>query len=111
VHSIENARYLAAQKLRSLPAGQAFASFVDATGLHTTQVNVPLVQAVPVNEATFRRLRALVFARSPSAIATPQAIQRLEGHDAILLEQAQRLPEGDAEPSSFRVPAPRRAKS
>ena len=104
VHSYQNALYFAAQRLRSLAAGEAFASFVDSAGLHAAQVQVPYVKPVPVSDGTFISIRTLIFSRSPSAIETPSAISRLEQHEAQLLIEARRVPTLDLEPETFRVP-------
>jgi hypothetical protein len=110
VHSYQNALYFAAQRLRSLAAGEAFASFVDGAGLHTAHVRVPFVKPVSVSDDTFTSIRSLIFAKSPSAIETPNAISRLEQHEAQLLIEAKQVPELELEPTSFRVPATEKAK-
>jgi hypothetical protein len=108
VHSYQNALYFAAQRLRSLPAGEAFASFVDSAGLHAAYVRVPHVRAVPAADSTFVAIRALLFSRSPSAIETPSAVAQLEQFEAQLFVDAKQLPEANPEPTDFRVPAKRR---
>ena len=108
VHSYQNALYFAAQRLRSLAAGEAFASFVDSAGMHTAHVHVPYVKAVSVSDSTFISIRTLIFSRSPSALETPNAISRLEQHEAQLLIEARQVPELELEPISFRVPAKRK---
>jgi len=105
VHSYQNALYFAAQRLRCLAAGEAFASFVDSAGMHTAHVHVPHVKPVSVSDSTFISIRTLIFSRSPSAIETPNAISRLEQHEAQLLIEARQVPPLDLEPSSFRVSA------
>jgi hypothetical protein len=84
VHSYQNALYFAVQKLRSLAAGEAFASFVDSAGMHTAHVQVPYVKPVSVSDNTFISIRTLILSRSPSAIETPNAISRL----GVALRQA-----------------------
>jgi hypothetical protein len=109
VHSYQNALYFAAQRLRSLAAGEAFASFVDSAGMHTAHVHVPHVKPVSVSEATFIAIRKLIFSRSPSAIETPNAITQLEHHEAQLLIEAKQVPQLEPEPNNFRVPSKKRA--
>ena len=108
VHSYQNALYFAAQRLRSLAAGEAFASFVDGVGLHAAHVQVPYVKPVSVSDSTFMSIRTLIFSRSPSAIETPSAISRLEQHEAQLLIEARQVPTLELEPSNFRVSVARR---
>ena len=108
VHSYQNALYFAAQRLRSLAAGEAFASFVDSAGLHAAHVQVPYVKPVPVSDGTFVSIRTLIFSRSPSAIETPSAVAQLEQFEAQLFVDAKQLPEVHPEPTDFRVPAKRR---
>jgi hypothetical protein len=103
VHNYQNALYFATQRLRSLAAGEAFASFVDSAGMHTAHVHVPYVKPVPVSDGTFISIRTLIFSRSPSAIETPSAISQLEQHEAQLRIEAQQVPQLELEPSSFRV--------
>ncbi len=105
VHSYQNALYFAAQRLRSLAAGEAFASFVDSAGLHAAHVLVPHVKPVPVSDSTFVAIRALIFSRSPSAIETPNAVAQLEQYEAQLFIDAKQVPELHLEPENFRVPA------
>ena len=107
VHNYQNALYFAAQRLRSLAAGEAFASFVDGAGMHTAHVHVPHAKPVSVSDSTFISIRTLIFSRSPSAIETPNAISQLEQHEAQLLVEARQVPELELEPISFRVPAKR----
>lgn len=108
VHSLQNALYFAAQKLRSLAAGEAFASYVDAAGLHAARITVPRVKQIAVSTATFAAVRSLILSKSPSALETPQATAHLQQHETQLLSDAQQVPELDAEPASFRVPAERK---
>ena len=111
MHSYQNALYFAAQRLRCLAAGEAFASFVDSAGMHTAHVHVPYVKPVSVSDSTFISIRTLIFSRSPSAIETPNAISQLEQHEAQLLIEAQRVPQLQPEPISFRVPATRKKEA
>jgi len=104
VHSYQNALYMAAQRLRSLSAGEAFASFVDSTGLHAAHVHVPHVRPVPVSDSTFVAIRTLIFSRSPSAIETPRAVAQLEQFEAQMFVDAKQPTEPDPEPQTFRVP-------
>ena len=108
MHSYQNALYFAAQRLRSLAAGEAFASFVDSAGLHAAHVHVPYVKPVPVSDGTFISIRTLIFSRSPSAIETPSAVAQLEQFEAQLFVDAKQVPQLQPEPNSFRVPAPSR---
>jgi hypothetical protein len=121
VHSYQNSLYMAAQRLRSLAAGEAFASFVDSTGLHAAHVHVPYVKPVSVSDSTFISIRTLIFSRSPSAIETPNAVAQLEQYEAQLFIDAKQVPQlkgeptaGTAkaaapeEPESWRVAAPKR---
>jgi hypothetical protein len=113
VHGYQNALYFAAQALRSLAAGDAYASFVDDTGMHTGRVHVPLVKQISVANDTFARIRTLIFSKSPSATETPEATQRLERREQALLTQAARVIEAPKEPEmpkDFRVPAPKRSE-
>jgi hypothetical protein len=108
VHSYQNSLHFAAQRLRCLAAGEAFASFVDSAGLHAAHVRVPLVRPVPVSDSTFVAIRSLILSRSPSAIQTASAVAQLEQIEAQLFVDAKQLPEPYPEPTDFRVPAKRR---
>ena len=105
VHSYQNALYFAAQMLRSLTAGEAFASFVDDAGMHHARLRVPLVRAVPISDKTLNAIRMLLFSRSPSALETAAAIAVLEEREQKLFSDAERLqmPEQELEPRAFRV--------
>jgi hypothetical protein len=112
VHGYQNALYFAAQALRSLAAGDAYASFVDDTGMHTGRVHVPRVKQISVADDTFTRIRTLLFAKSPSATETPEATLRLERREQTLLTQAAQVIEAPKEPDTpkdFRAPAPKRS--
>ncbi len=112
VHGYQNALYFAAQALRSLAAGEAYASFVDDTGMHTGRVHVPRVKQISVANDTFARIRTLLFAKSPSATETPEATLRLERREQALLTQAAQAIDAPKEPDmpkDFRVPAPKRS--
>jgi hypothetical protein len=106
VHSKDNALYFAAQMLRSLTAGEAYASFVDQAGMHSARIQVPLVRALPVSEATFVAIRTLILSKSASATETAHAIAALEDREQKLIAEARRQPELSTEPQ-FRVPAPK----
>ena len=60
VHGYQNMLYFAAQALRSLAAGEAYASFVDDTGMHTGRVLVPRVKQISVSNDTFAKIRSRV---------------------------------------------------
>ena len=110
VHGYQNALYFAAQALRSLAAGEAYASFVDDAGMHTGRVHVPLVRQISVASDTFARIRTLIFSRSPSAIATAAANAHLQQREEQLLTQAAQASEAPLEaetPKDFRVRAPK----
>ncbi len=106
VHSYQNALYFASQSLRSLKAGEAFASFVDDDGTHSTRVLVPRVKALPVRDDTLVAIRSLIFGRSPSALITEAAVAQLQQEERQLLLEAKILPPPEPEPSEprdFRV--------
>jgi len=110
VHSFENVLYFAAQALRSLPAGQAFMHFVDAEGMKSARVQVPLVQQIVASAEEFARLRERILEGSAFATRTADAERALGEREEALLREAQRLKDNVqelAEPSSFRVRAPR----
>ncbi len=113
VHSYQNALYFAAQKLRSLTAGEAFVSFVDETGLQSARIQVPLIRPVPISDRTFSAIRNLIFSRSPSAIETAAATAVLEEREQKLFADAQMLlqPRKEPEPREFRVSGERWAKN
>ena len=102
VHSYENAAYLAAQRLRSLAAGEAYVSFVDQRGLHSARVLVPLVQQIAVSDRAFSGLRTLILKRSPSALETAAAAEELEQREQKLIAEAKKVGEV-IEPKTFRV--------
>jgi len=111
VHSFENALYFAAQALRSLPAGQAFMHFVDAEGMKSARVQVPLVQQVTVSAERFTELRKRILERSAFATRTAEAERALGEREEALLREAQRLKDKVqelAEPTNFRVLAPQK---
>ncbi len=108
VHSYPNALYFAAQMLRSLTAGEAFVSFVDDAGMHSARIRVPLVRPLPISDATFAAIRALIFSKSPSAIETATATACLQQRETLLLQEAAHMaaemtPE-PSKPKDFRVP-------
>jgi len=110
VHGYQNMLYFAAQALRSLAAGEAYASFVDETGMHSGRVRVPRVKQISVANETFIRIRSLIFSESPSAIKTEEATALLQQQEERLLMQgslAIQLPAEPANPKDFRVPAPK----
>ena len=112
VHSFENTLYFAAQALRSLPAGQAFMHFVDAEGMKSARVQVPLVNQVIATNERFAQLRAHILERSAFAKPTETAIRAISEREEALLREAQRLKDRVhelVEPSNFRVPAPRQS--
>ena len=113
VHSYQNALYFAAQMLRTLSAGEAFASFVDRGGLHSVRLNVPRVKSLPVKPETFTRIRTLLFSRSPSAIEMESANAQLQERENELQIAAHKQPEPNldpTEPENFRVSAPSNRK-
>jgi hypothetical protein len=113
VHSYQNALYFAAQMLRTLSAGEAFASFVDRDGLHSVRMYVPRVKSLPVKLETFTQIRTLLFSRSPSAIETESANAQLQEREDQLRIAAHKEPELDldsTEPENFRIPAPSNRK-
>ena len=113
VHGYENVLYSAAQTLRSLAAGEAYASFVDNAGMHSARVLVPLVKSLPVADDTFAAIRTLMFDRSPSATDTENATARLRHYENQILIEAHNTPEAEPEPESprdFRVSAGKRGK-
>jgi hypothetical protein len=110
VHGYQNMLYFAAQALRSLAAGEAYASFVDDTGMHTGRVHVPRVKQISVANDTFARIRSLIFSKSPSAIKTEEANALLEQQEQRLLTQGALSIQPPAEPDTpkeFRVCAPK----
>jgi hypothetical protein len=112
VHSFENTLYFAAQALRSLPAGQAFMHFVDAEGMKSARVQVPLVQQIAVSAERFAQLRERILECSAFATRSAEAERTLREREEALLREAQRLKDRVhelAEPGSFRVPAPRQS--
>ena len=113
MHSYQNALYFAAQALRSLTAGEAFASFVDDAGMHHARIRVPLVRPVPISDKTLSAIRTLLFSRSPSALETAAAIAVLEEREQKLFSDAERLrqPQQEVEPRAFRVSGERWANN
>jgi hypothetical protein len=110
VHSFENTLYFAAQMLRSLPAGQAFMHFVDAEGMKSARVQVPLVSQVTLTNERFIQLRAGILERSVFAKGTENAVRAISEREWVLFKEAQHLKERAsevAEPRNFRVPAPK----
>ena len=113
VHNYQNALYFAAQMLRSLRAGEAFASFVDHRGMHNARLLVPRVRQIPVKENVFRDIRALLFKCSPSAVDTPAAVAQIKRDEEKLLLDAKPIAElvpEPTDPQDFRVPI-KRAKA
>jgi hypothetical protein len=99
--------------LRTLSAGEAFASFADRDGLHSVRVRVPRVKVLPVKPETFAAIRTLLFSRSPSAIETEAANAQLQERETQLRIEAHRGPQLDLEPTDpmdFRIPAPSNRK-
>lgn len=110
VHSFDNTLYFAAQMLRSLPAGQAFMHFVDAEGMKSARVQVPLVRQVTVTNERFAQLRADILERSGFAKRTEDATHAIGEREWVLFKEAQQLRDRasePAEPRNFRVPAPK----
>jgi hypothetical protein len=98
VHSLENIRYLAGHALRSLTAGRAAISFVDAGGLKTMTLSVARVESHALPEEAFAALRTRVFEASPSALAYDAALQNLTERERMVIERAKGL--ALAEPDS-----------
>jgi hypothetical protein len=113
VHNYQNALYFAAQKLRSLTAGEAYASFVDEAGMQSARIRVPFVRPVPISDRTFVAIRTLILSKSPSAIETAAAAEVLEVRERKLFADAQMLlqPRKEPEPQKFRVSGERWAKN
>lgn len=110
VHSFENTLYFAAQQLRSLPAGQAFMHFVDAEGMKSARVQVPLVRQITVATERFARLRAQILDHSAFARTTEAATRAISEREWMLFKEAQQMKDDAselAEPLNFRVPAPK----
>jgi hypothetical protein len=108
VHSFENTLYFAAQMLRSLPAGQAYMHFVDAEGMKSARVQVPLVRQIAVTNEQFARIRAHILNASAYTVRTEEAVRAISEREWALFKEAQQLKDNDrAEPGSFRIPAPR----
>jgi hypothetical protein len=108
VHSFENVLYIAAQTLRSLPAGHAFMHFVDAEGMKSARVQVPLVAQIAVSADRFARLRERIFEKSAFAVRTPEAVRVIAEREEVLFREAQHQRDQVhelTEPSSFRVAA------
>jgi hypothetical protein len=110
VHSFENTLYYAAQMLRSLPAGQAFMHFVDAEGMKSARVQVPLVRQITVTNERFAQLRAHILERSVFTLRTENATRAIGEREWVLFKEARLLKDKAselAEPQNFRVPAPK----
>jgi hypothetical protein len=98
--------------LRSLPAGQAFMHFVDAEGMKSARVQVPLVRQVTVTNERFAQLRADILEHSVFAKNTESATHAISEREWILFKDAQQLKDKASEPTeprNFRVPAPKPA--
>ena len=109
MHSYENALYLAAQKLRSLAAGQAYISYTDERGIQSARVTVPRVKQIAVSNATFAGIRAMIFSHSPSALPVTTAIEQLDDRERKLLSAAASLAQDSNPPDAagnFRVKGP-----
>lgn len=104
VHSLENIRYMAGHALRSLTAGRAAISFVDAGGLKTMALSVARVESHALPEEAFAALRTRVFEASPSALPYDAALQNLTERERTVIERANghALAEPDS-PAAYRT--------
>ena len=104
VHSLDNIRYLAGHALRSLTAGRAAISFVDAGGLKTMSLSVARVESHALPEEAFAALRTKVFEASPSAVPYDAALQSLAEREQAVIERAkgENIAEFDS-PAAYRT--------
>jgi hypothetical protein len=86
--------------------------FVDAEGMKSARVQVPLVRQVTVTNERFAQLRAYILERSIFAKPTESAIHAISEREWTLFKDAQQLKDKasePAEPQNFRVSAPKLA--
>jgi hypothetical protein len=98
VHSLDNVRYMAAEVLRSFPAGFAAISLVDGDGLKTAVLKAAHVADCKLTSEQFDTLRREFLQRSPSAVPIEAALASLAARQSRLLQRAGQL--RDAEPES-----------
>ena len=98
VHSLDNLRYMAAEVLRSLPAGRVTMSVVDGSGLRTAVVQAANVPDCELTNEEFDELRQQFLQRSPSAVPINAALAALAHRQTRILRLATQL--RDAEPDS-----------
>jgi hypothetical protein len=108
VHSIENVRYVAAQALRGLPTGQAFVNLVTPEGMQAARVIVPEIRCRELSDEEFSELRRRVLEASPSAIPVEDAERHLAEREERLIAAARNAAADADEPTTFRVPVPKR---
>lgn len=103
VHSLENIRHMAGHALRSLTAGRAAISFVDAGGLKSMSLSVARVESDALPEEDFAALRTRVFEASPSAVPYEAALRHIAERERAVIEQAKGRPADPDSPTAYRT--------
>jgi hypothetical protein len=112
VHSKENQAYKAAQLLRSLSPGRCVINYVGPNGLETAMLRIPFRPAAPLDEPTFAKMRAALFATSPSALPCVEAEAQLrERRQALQADIDRVVVSAPADPEEFRIAAPKAARA
>ena len=103
VHGMENMLYFAAQSLRSLKTGEAYAHYAGVEGIAATRVLVPRVRTVVRTDAQYAAIRTAILERSAAALPAVEAEASMEARQQALFEHSFKnaVPE---EPESFRTP-------
>lgn len=108
VHSLDNLRYMAAEVLRSLPAGRVTMSVVDGSGLRTAVVQAANVPDCELTDEEFNELRQQFLQRSPSAVPINAALAALGHRQARILRLATQLRDAEPEAPGFRTKGKRK---
>jgi len=105
VHGKENVLYMAAQRLRTLPTGQAVINYVGQSGMVSVILTVPRISEHPLSPEAFEALRERVLSQSDAATPVAEAVRLVSNREQKLLDaraKAEEIPE----PETFRTKAP-----
>jgi hypothetical protein len=107
VHSLENLRHLAAERLCALPVGVAVVRTIRDGKLEGAVVRIPFRACDPVSDEQYTKDLDLVMHHGGIGKPMTEAMRELEERERALVGTAQTLRLPPPEPKSYRVPAPK----
>jgi hypothetical protein len=110
VHSLQNVTHMAAETLCSLPTGVAVVRTVGTGGIEGAVVRVPERPCPSVSDQQYASDLDTIMTHSGSALPMREAQAQIEARERALIAAVVRS-RPPAEPSSFRVSAPRQNRS